>query len=236
MTLRHRWNRFVRLAGCLMLVGSLLALLACGGDEDVSPVGKKGGGEGGEDGGPPARPQLPGRSATPPPATAKATNVAPISAAEYARKKADWEAFQRKQEGLPEATGPAGGGKSAVSAMQDLPPGVRAWYTDYSAVATSVKLALPRYLQAVQGGDAATINSACAELGSATGRLLGDPTALNSPVPGVKDALTTAYRNYQSAADACVGGRTAERDARIAAANQAMQTAATALRAYQIEP
>jgi hypothetical protein len=232
-TLLDRGKRALCLACWFVLALFVVSLSACGGDADTSPVGKKGGE--GEDGGSPAR-TLPGRAAAAPVLANKKKEIAPISADEYAQRKAAWDAFQRKQDGLPEAATHQGDSIGAANAVENLPPDVKRWFTDYSAVATSVKLALPRYRHAVQGNDQPALTAACTELGSSTGRLLGDPAALAAPVPGVKDALMTAYRNYQAAADACAAGKTQERDARMTAAQQAMQTATTLLHVYQIQP
>jgi hypothetical protein len=228
---------------CVAGIGVLLltALLGGCGDDSGGGLVKKSGEMGGEDGGgiAPPRPALPGHAAAAP---AKATSglaessVKPPSAEEYARKRAQWEAFSRNEE-LASA---AAGGKSGAAANAPLGAGLSAgmqrWYTDYSAVAASVKLALPRVTTAVSGGQPAEIASACTELRSATARLQGDPSALSSPDPAINKALRDTYSAYGAAAEACLAGRVQDRDARLAAANTAMRAATAALLPYQLKP
>jgi hypothetical protein len=219
--------------GLSVLALLALGLQACGGDDE--PVAKKRGGGDMEDGGNAApRPVIPGKPAPPKPVVVD-TGVKPLSPAEYARKRAAWQAFERGQE-VVDGGGVAGTATPAGGSAANLSPRMKAWYSDYNVVATSVKLALPRYEQAVQSGDAAAIAAACAELQSAASRVFSDPAALASPDLGVNRALSTAYRAYQMAADACTGGRVAERDTDMAAARQALAAATKTLRPYQLEP
>jgi len=201
----------------------------------------------------------------PPPSSLPAPHeVAPPSAEELQRKRAEWQELQRTQDQArseleawrrsrrltesKRAVPRVGDGEHSVivdygesksaGESERVAGAMRAWYRHYSARSAAVSKALSQYgiAAAANPPDPSLRRAACRELLVFSQALLGDPQALPAPLDNVSAPLSTAYTEIQAFASSCLASRQDEQAAHLEAAHRAMDLAGTALRPYRMTP
>ncbi len=202
---------------------------------------------------PPPPPPPPAPESVPPGALPDPHKVAPPSADELERKRAEWREQQRMQEQTraemqawqrsrrPESAGVVphvGAVPRTETASDRLTLDMRAWYGRYSARAAAVSLALSQYGMAAGASapDGQRLQIACRDLRAASAALLADSNALQAPLEEVSAPLLTAYTEIKATAESCLAYRREDQAAHFAAARQAMAQAGAALRPYHMTP
>jgi hypothetical protein len=180
--------------------------------------------------------------------------VAPASADEIARKRAEWEEHVRQTEQADrdlESWRRSRSTASDTGATRSMPrvgaattqpdpaeAALRTWHQTYWAKSAAVRLALSQMGMAMgqQPRDVPRVHHACTELATAVDTLAADPQALAAPQASISRPLTTAYGEIKAAATACLAEHPDAQAAHLAAARQAMSDASAALRPYQMQP
>jgi hypothetical protein len=200
----------------------------------------------------PAQPVAP--ESAPPGSLPPPHAVAPPSADELQRKRAEWQEQQRMAEQAqselqswqrsrrPADSGPAvrvgDAARTGESESARVARAMRAWYGRYSARSAAVSLALSQLGMASNSSttDQRRRLAACRDLQSASQAMLADPQLLEAPIDTVSASLATAYTELKATADSCLAYREEDQSAHLAAARGAMAQAGAALRPYQMVP
>jgi hypothetical protein len=140
--------------------------------------------------------------------------------------------------GAAQADPRANAGQGGTSAEEQLSLALRAWHRRYSQRSTAVSLALSQYAMAARESppDMPRLLAACRSLRAASQGLLADPQALSAPLATVSGPLTTAYREIEATAFACLAARSDEQATHLASARRAMAEAGEALRPFRLAP
>lgn len=104
-----------------------------------------------------------------------------------------------------------------------------AWHKDYAVKSYPAKLAIQRYLQALQSRNLQVIEPACRDLKAACDQLLAKRGVLYAPDPEVQRDLEEAYSRFQMVGTTC-------RDEQATSAARAFDRANATLRTYGLQP